>query len=986
MAAAAAAPLGFLGSFSGEDGEHGLTEADLRGPIAAPAVYEPLIAPLQQLPMPSVPARAQNTRIIAGAQGLNVESDDDFFARMLSEVPGPTIAEPIPPAASLPATSDIADRQLRDAVTSAETRAAPAEGSEHGPEAEDSRRKRVRMITPAPPWPVDAPAPMVEDGDRSDVTGLTIPSQDLGAGEPTTEQPTQDAAFDYTQPNANDFRALATALEARLAAQQQRNVDDRATERAALQAEAAATIAALRIEAASVVAGQQQNNATTAAASSAHQDESSRLRQQLRDYEQAASATLAFVRAEHETKTAQLQTNLQQHQAATAQWQASAQQAATGQEAAAASLLVQNAAQQKADSDFLAERTEEAHVRDLQRAAAQWTLLTQKERASQVAERTAILASHEQQQKESSDLCDNMYAETQTLERKYRSEEAAKLAVQQQCQELGVASIQNAQVVQGLRRQLDQQNDHLRRIEKLLELSERGRTFSADATAEPPAASAAAHQAVAPPAPPPWQTGQSAAANAQLPKPLPPPPPGLLPGFTTQGHAAGPKVGTWVPGGQVGIQGPPPAAYAFAGEPQTFGERAPWQPPPSNKVPPFQKAFPPVLGAIAEELNPEPVIHLGVDISKAKGEEPVLADCYSYCDMCIGKLSRCQYVIDSRTGSHIGMGDGLSCRCIEHRQPKQPPCLMKEPPGSIGIRPATPRSSVEADLAELTKMVGDMITALPKMVGQAIDNRMIIPPAEPLPPRRSSICSVNNCQNTVWVWCGWCHTAYCQLHWQNNHSLCAACAVAPRVVPKAINAPSPPAHADAAPQEELQQAMTAPLSFGPSSNSSSAETTPTAWQGPRPSPIVPPVQQVHVPALCPHWGSAHWTAEAKSAAAPPGNLFDEISCRPVSTLTNLGESSFSVFQLAPSSGDGLPSSSIPQATYGLSSGTIGHAQFGRGGSSNIPANNVDADLYKLPLNLEQVKQAYLTPPQAPPGLQKSRWKSLTFPCALMSSR
>ena len=411
MAAAAADPLGFLGSFSGEDGEQGLTEADLRGPIAAPAVYGPLTAPLQQLPMPSVPNGARNPRVIAGAQGLNVESDDAFFARMLSEVPagGPAIAEPIPPAASaLPATSDIADRQqLRDAVSLptpndavAETRAAPAEGSEHGPEAEDSRRKRVRMITPAPPWPVDAPAPMVEDGDRSDITGLTIPSQDLGAGEPTTEQPTHDAALDDTQPNANDFRALATALEARLAAQQQRNDADRATERAALQAEATAHVAALRIEAASVVASQQQHIATSAATSSAHQDESSRLRQQLRDYEQAAEATLAFVRAEHQTTTAQLQTNLQQHQAATAQWQAAAQQAATGQEAAAASLLAQHAAQQKAEAEVAAKQAAEAHVGTLHRASAQWQQQTQKAATDQQTDITALLALYMHNSKE----------------------------------------------------------------------------------------------------------------------------------------------------------------------------------------------------------------------------------------------------------------------------------------------------------------------------------------------------------------------------------------------------------------------------------------------------------------------------------------------------------------------------------------------------------------------------------------------------------
>ena len=194
-------------------------------------------------------------------------------------------------------------------------------------------------------------------------------------------------------------------------------------------------------------ANTQQRVATTVATSSAHQDESSRLRQELRNYEQAAGATLAFVRAEAESAS---QRQAAEHLLAVAQWQAAAQQAATDQQAAAASLL----------------------------------------------------ATHAAQQRESSALCDTMYAEGQTLERKYRSEETAKLAVQMQVQELNVASIANAQLVQGLRQQVDQQNDHLRRIERLLELQQAAQTTAAQTVVQQAAQTPAAQTAAQPAAPP----------------------------------------------------------------------------------------------------------------------------------------------------------------------------------------------------------------------------------------------------------------------------------------------------------------------------------------------------------------------------------------------------------------------------------------------------------------------------------------------------
>ena len=45
----------------------------------------------------------------------------------------------------------------------------------------------------------------------------------------------------------------------------------------------------------------------------------------------------------------------------------------------------------------------------------------------------------------------------------------------------------------------------------------------------------------------------------------------------------------------------------------------------------------------------------------------------------------------------------------------------------------------------------------------------------PLPTRSLSICAWSGCSRDVWVWCGLCHSAYCQGHWQADNSLCHSC-------------------------------------------------------------------------------------------------------------------------------------------------------------------------------------------------------------------
>jgi hypothetical protein len=193
--------LGMLGSFSGASGEQGLTAAKLAAPLAE--------VPAQSLPMPSVRSgRAPD--IVAGPR-LNFEVGDNQFDQLLSEAntlfaPGPSvIAEPIPPAASaLPAISDITEpTQLREDALSTTRSAAVAETS-----ATQPAEKKARFFTPPQPWPED-PEPMQEDV-RSDVTGLTVPSQEPGA----------DVGAPVPDKVQTEFAAHAKAVEDRLTALQ----------------------------------------------------------------------------------------------------------------------------------------------------------------------------------------------------------------------------------------------------------------------------------------------------------------------------------------------------------------------------------------------------------------------------------------------------------------------------------------------------------------------------------------------------------------------------------------------------------------------------------------------------------------------------------------------------------------------------------------------------------------------------------------------
>ena len=420
---------GSLGTFDGADGQEALSAADLAAPIQ------------QRLPEGTgIPETSGGGMVLGTASGVNFDVDRALFYEHL-QVPQASAAVQETAVAAVPETAV--------AVVASATPKGPAESygpatvakpapkafprtqvaeasSSDGPAVDDSQVKRARatMTTPLPPHNPGEPPAMMETDARSDITGLTLSDMQLEFNAAVL-QPAAD----------NTFKEIAQALELRLLAatdiaqttQAEANVARLRHEEEAKAALAEASLVALRhnneakaaLAHAAVVAGHHKDaaehaeaEATEAArrhneAANTGAETIASLQQKLRDYEQSATATLAFVRA------------------------------SAAQELAAAE-RVHNAAAQRTAAETAAAHTDATARLQQQSSELCDTMLTECE------------------------------AQTRELERKLRSEEKAKTTCQQQLSESATAAAGSQQLIQHLRRQIDGRNEQLRRIERLL--------------------------------------------------------------------------------------------------------------------------------------------------------------------------------------------------------------------------------------------------------------------------------------------------------------------------------------------------------------------------------------------------------------------------------------------------------------------------------------------------------------------------------------